>query len=934
MNNNSTKQKNFKIGHLNARSLSTGFDHFSNLVLENNFDILCVSETWLNANIPTHIINIPGFNFVRKDRNGRGGGIGVYVKNEIKYTSVFANFCTIDGIEYMCTEIKTGNSNLLLCTIYRTPGNNCNVFIEFLDDFLSYVAPQYENILLLGDINVDHSFDNPVSECMLSYDFTQVISEPTRITQTSQKILDVIYFNNTDLLSRSGTLNADLISDHRMIFCEINLAVQKSRPKIITYRNFSNFRLEDFLKDLNNIQWDNIFYLRNIDLKLDFLTENILSLFNKHSPFVTSRITKPYSPWLTDTIRQMMKERDKALSQYKKDKTIENWNYYKQLRNFTLQSIRREKSAYLTYYQNRLDSKHLWKALQKLNIKQNHTTDIPHNLKNENDINAYFTSVYSPPDNCPGTVNQYLSNKFNDEISFNFQLATVHEINEIIHNLKSNAYGSDNINAYMLQLCSPVICKHITHIINSCLELGYFPNSWKLTIISPLPKISTPKAYSDLRPICIITALSKILEKFIQPQIYKYATSNNIISQLQSGFRKGHSTVSVLANITDDILKSLDDGYASLLVLLDFSKAFDTLDHTLLCAKLSYFGFNENCIKFFRSYLCDRYQTVKLNDTFSNITKITSGVFQGSALGPILFLIYTADIFSSVNYTKIQCYADDTQLSYSFDPNNIKNASDNINHDLTSIERYSNSHNLKLNIGKCAVICFCNKKNINFVKENIKLKISDISLTVVNKVKSLGLIYDENLRFKEHVNLIVKKAYIALKLLYNNINIINFKLRKKLCESLVLPILHYCNVVYYSCLDKLTQNRLQKIQNSCCRFVYRIRKYHRTSSKINELGWLRVENIYKYNMSVFTHRILCTSSPPYLRKKLIFRNNIHDLNLRHANKLSLPLYRLTLFRRSFSYNSVIIYNDINDVLKCLTVDNFRKKVKIKFFSLQ
>lgn len=511
---------------------------------------------------------------------------------------------------------------------------------------------------------------------------------------------------------------------------------------------------------------------------------------------------------------------------------------------------------------------------------------------------------------------------------------TIEEVKTVIYNLKSDAYGNDNICAKMLQLCLPTIAPFITHIVNCCLERGCFPEMWKTSLVKPLPKVNNPKAYNELRPISILPTMSKVLERIINMQMYDYVANNNILSDLQSGFRKGFSTTTLLLNITDNIIKSLDSGLATALILLDFSKAFDTLDHELLCSKLEYYGFDHISINFFKSYLSNRRQQVVIDNTFSQIASITSGVPQGSVLGPILFLIYTADIFNVIKYCKIQAFADDTQLSLSFKPQHVDIACAHINHDLETLSEYSKSHNLKLNTSKCNVIIFCPKPSEYLVKTHLKLMMCNEPIRVANSVKNLGVIFDCRLRFEEYVSLLVKKAYLALKLLYRNKKIINFDLRKKLAETLVLPILNYGIILYYPCLDRITQNRLQIIQNCCCRFVFGLRKYDRVSTKIKQLGWLKLENIYKYQISVTVKRILSTSSPPYLRENILFRRDLHNINVRHVSQISLPRFHSALFSRSFTYNTAKIFNNLNDSLKNLPLNNFRRKVKHALLELQ
>lgn len=928
-------EENLIIGHLNVRSLFTGFEHFADLVIQNKFDVMCVTETWLDVDVSLDVVRLEGYSFIHKSRPGRGGGVGIYIQNDLSYREVFSDIQPVDGLEYILTEVVVGKLKFLVIAIYRSPSSNAMLVVNHLDDLVALVTPSYDNVLLLGDINIDHSVDNIASQAISSFGFSQIINEPTRVTLTSQKIIDVIYVNCTHLVTSTGTLNGDLISDHRAVFCTMKSSHFRSKPKHITYRDFKHFSHADFCLDLQMVPWDQVYYLDSIDDKVRFLTENIIALFDIHAPYVTSRVSKPFAPWLTPCIKKLMSDRNKALSKYKKSKLASDWVSYKQIRNQTLAAVRREQAAFIKFVHVNSGNKGLWSALRCFNIKSKQNCEIPVNLRDVNAINRYFSSVYSPPNSCPATTKQFLSSRYNESISFGFKMISECDVGEIILKLKSNSRGCDDLSALMLKYCAPAISTHITHIINCCLETGYFPEAWKLSLIKPLPKVKNPLKYSDLRPISLIPVLAKILERVVHVQVNDYLEANHIISHLQSGFRRGFSTTSVLANTSDAIFRAWDVRYISTLILLDFSKAFDTLDHDLLCAKLAYYGFDSLSVHFFKSYLANRGQVVLLDDLISEPGFISSGVPQGSVLGPILFLIYTSDIFARVKHTDIIAFADDTQLNYSFPPSNIVDACNKINCDLKSISDYAQQNNLKLNSSKSAVMCFCQLgKNKDFVLENLKLTLNGVFLHPTSSARNLGVLFDDDMRFRKHVSALVNKAYVALKLLYSNKDIFDFKLRKKLCESLVLPILHHAIGVYYSCLDNFTKNRLQKIQNSCCRYIFRLRRFDHVSHKIRELQWLDVSHLYDYHLSVFTHKILLTASPPYLYEKLIFRRNMHGSNLRNTFQLDIPKHRTSTFERSFIYNAVNVYNNLGSSLKSLPVNSFRKSVRQHFFSLQ
>lgn len=215
-----------------------------------------------------------------------------------------------------------------------------------------------------------------------------------------------------------------------------------------------------------------------------------------------------------------------------------------------------------------------------------------------------------------------------------------------------------------------------------------------------------------------------------------------------------------------------------------------------MCAKLKYYGFNENAVIFFTSYLNNRHQIVRTKSGQSEANLVKSGVPQGSILGPLLFLIYTSDIYLHIEHCNMQTYADDTQLLYSFHPDNFNLAAKYINADLMSIYNYSVSHNLILNPSKSAVILFCSKNYYSHLTSNMTIKINNENIPHKKEVKNLGVVFDCRLGFDQHVNNLLKKSYLRLKLLYSSKHILNYDIKKKLCETTVLPIFYFYLTTY------------------------------------------------------------------------------------------------------------------------------------------
>ena len=336
-----------KIAHLNVRSLISGFDKFKHLVCEHDFDIVALSETWLSNDVDSDTIKLQGYNLFRKDRVGRGGGVAIYIKTGInKCEIVSLDFLTNNNLfEHLWIKFKANQKTFLISSIYRPPQINLTDCLNDLEDILSFVTPIFDVVLCLGDLNVDlFNVDNPISNCFNSYNYEQLIMEPTRITSSSSTLIDPIFISNNELVAQAGTLLADMVSDHRMVYCYLDMKSVKFKQKFVTFRDFSNFNLDTFQTYFGELPLDDIIYESDINKKVDLLNNFVISSFDMFAPFKTVRVSKPKAPWLTDNLKLILKEKHKAFNRYKLTKHQNDWEYYKQFRNFSLAACRAEKS--------------------------------------------------------------------------------------------------------------------------------------------------------------------------------------------------------------------------------------------------------------------------------------------------------------------------------------------------------------------------------------------------------------------------------------------------------------------------------------------------------------------------------------------------------------------------------------------------------------
>lgn len=294
-------------------------------------------------------------------------------------------------------------------------------------------------------------------------------------------------------------------------------------------------------------------------------------------------------------------------------------------------------------------------------------------------------------------------------------------------------------------------------------------------------------------------------------------------------------------------------------------------------------------------------------------------------MGPLLFCIYTCNLNKCLRNCNSYFYADDSQIKYSFYPSEYANANNLINDDLTRLVSASMQHQLTLNPEKSSVLIF--GKHSSQIRNNMSLAIAGVQLKCSTVARNLGVLMDNTLKFSSHITNCIKKSYGNLKLLYPHRHTLNESLKIKLTDTLVLSHFNYCDVLYGPCLDKMDKNRIERVQKSCLRYIYGIRKFEPISYKLKDAKWLNMENRRKYHAASLYHAIILNKTPLYLHKKIKYRTDVHTLNLRFRGLISPPLHHTAIFRRSFTYNIYILYNSLPLSFKQLNLNPFKREYK-------
>lgn len=936
------KSKGFlKICHVNVENLIVHRDNFINAFGSSKFDVITISETFLKPVIPSTPYLMQEFHLIRHDREGKeGGGLAVFVRKCFTFKIIAKSdsvYCRKP--EFLILELSMSLSwKLLVCLVYRPPkiGHINEVF-----DIIENMLPVYNNIVLIGDLNTDLYTDRAFADKTQLLELVNRLNlhvlpmRPTYHRPNSDSWLDLIILNDLVRVKQFGQTAISGLSYHDMIFVELNLKTRIFVDKrTVTIRDFKNLKVEALLTECKSLNWTDVNLSDDIDNKVQILEDNINVLFNKHVPMrVISKKRNP-CPWLNDEIRSLMKQRDQLYRRYVRTKDRAFWEDYRTHRNRVKRIIRDARNSHLSNFLNEKPSKDIWNCL-----RENGSGKEPKSLSDPkvdlNNLNDFFCGVQNNVN--MDLINYYRLQRNNNYNSFQFQVVDCDFVSKCMTEISSNAIGNDNVSLRFLKILFDEIKPVVCHILNFSLSNSVYPSQWKKALVIPLPKVKEPCENKHFRPINILCVLGKILDKIVYKQVRDFLNSNNILSKYQSGYRSLYSTQTALIKITDDIRKAIDERKLTVLLLLDFTRAFDSVNHKLLVSVLESYNFGIESVKWFQSYLEGRYQRIKTcSGNLSDWKLNPVGVPQGSTLSAMLFSIYINRICNDVMFCKTMLYADDIQLYIHSNLSNINDAIRMLNSDLETLYVWCRDHGLSLNISKCKPIVIGNNRivsNLDF--DNISpVVIHGEDLEYQNSVVNLGLRFDNFLSWNQQVNHICSKVYQSIYQFRRLTFKPTLEIRKLLVVTMIFPFFDYANAAFCDLNITLT-SKLQKAQNSCIRYIFNLNYDEHVTPFYRQLGWLKIRERIDYSVLSSMYKVLKNKKPDYLYERYVTLYHVHLRQTRFGSTtLQFPIHRTVTYSNSFHVRSIRLMNNLDSDIKDLRSEKmFLKRIKSKLLSV-
>lgn len=906
---------------LNCGGLSANFVEVKLLIESVKPKLALITETHVIREMESDQFNIRGYTQLNCYSSSRHtGGVLIYVHSSVGYSSLINSQKGKNWL--LAIEVRKGMKPGRFGVVYHSPSESDSVFLNILEDeWLEEFLDLSKQNILAGDFNMDWSNATDSQNLKLvteAVGLKQHVNQYTRIARSSQTMIDLV-FSNCDI--NVCVVNDFKISDHETLclsFPNETDACEETVVKIKCWKNYSRGALLSLLRG----KMAAVRSAENIHEQANCLVQVIRQCVGM-LVVVKFVKTRKSNKWYTVELMEMKRRRDKRYQHYLEGKC--EWTSYKVIRNEYSCALRREKKVFIqrSIEQNKNNTKELWRILKRLikpeqapsNCVNFDGTDIREESQIADKFNSYFVDSIEEISSSIEDVAEpsALNGSFTEAELKCFSTITLEKLRSVVLSLETKS-GSDEISSRVLKDSFDVVGEFLLEVINSSLASGVMPGSWKESVIVPIEKVPGTTKSTEFRPINMLPIYEKTLELIVKEQMLNYITSNNLLVPEQSGYRRNHSCETALNLILAKWKDELEKKSKVIAVFLDLKRAFETISREKLIKVLAKYGLKEKALEWFSSYLETRSQKTKFNSVISSPLETKFGVPQGSVLGPILFILYINDLKRVLKYCDINLFADDTVIFISSD--NAFAAIQKLNCDLCNLSNWLKHKKLKLNVSKTKCMIIANKAvNDHWNDVNISGEVVER----VTEIKYLGVLIDDKLSFKQHIDHIVKKIAKKFGVLCRLSKELSQWSLIFLYKALISPHFDFCPSIVYLANEQ-QMNRLQKLQNKVMRLILKCNRRTPRRVMLETLQWLSVRQRVTFLTLMLVHKIAKGQAPEYLNERIKRGRDIHSHRTRFADEIRTASFSLASSQNSLYYKGIKLYNNLPSEVK--NEDNF------------
>jgi len=949
-----------RFATLNIRSVKDHSADVYDIIVDKRLDVLTLTETWHTSNDDLSLRRSapPGYSVIGLPRTQpvassatNHGGVAVLFRDRFTASRIDTGFVPSEFEALVCS-LRSTSTTVIHVVIYRpgTKGATAKFFSD-LTELLEIVATYQSQIVVSGDFNIH--VDDPADrhgrqllDLLEMFDLRQSVQQSTH---RDGHTLDLIITRN-DVTPTQVRVDPPVYSDHGLVSCcfpAVNFATWGNKSKLVRHwkrldrvafrRSILESPLCNDISQHSNRSVSDLFVLYD---------ETLRRILDEHLPAEKMVIKeRPLSPWFDSDCRAARRRARLCERRYRRTNTAPHCQAWVRALEKKKDLVRAKQEA---YWNTRIKSnadrpKKLWRCLDSLLLRDQNKSALQQTKMTADKLHSFFDEKVQSVRSLTEESTQPVIHDFGEQSFVGFNECSMAEVRKTLLASPVKSCSLDPLPTFLLREFVDELLPFICMMCNTSLQEGVLPESQKAAIITPVLKKSSldPAECKNYRPISNLTFMSKVTERLAAKQLMQYLQDCKLLPVLQSAYRSGHSTETAVLKVISDIFDAADadPSKVTMLGMLDLSAAFDTVDHEILLERLRRsYGISGKALSWLASFLDGRSQTVDFCGRRSVLARLFFGVPQGSVLGPLLFVLYTADVIKIAESlgVRVHSYADDTQLYLHCPASDEQTTVDQLKSCIQRIGVWMKSNRLKLNADKTQFMWLGTRQQLAKLKVR-SLVLDGVNIEISDTAINLGVTLDSELTMQKHAGAVARSCFYQLRQLRSVRRILTRDAALTLVHAFVTSRVDYCNSVFAGSTEAVIK-RLQAVLNAAARLIStKKRSDHITPVLRDELHWLPIRQRISYKVALMVYRCLHGLAPVYLSQACIPVSSLSGRrSLRSAahGDLFIPPTRTVRFgQRSFCSTGPVTWNSLPTDVRdpSLSIEQFKKKLKVCLF---